>query len=95
MTVFYFIQALTPNPLKKKLSEELSVCVDWMTDNKLSLHLGKTESILFSSKGTTRKIDVFEVKYKDQTVQRKESVKYLGVHLTSQVSFSSLVESIV
>ena len=77
------------------MSEELSICVDWMTDNKLSLHLGKTESILFSSKGNTRKIDGFEVKYKDQTVQRKESVKYLGVHLTSQVSFSSLVESIV
>ena len=81
--------------VEEKLNEELSICVDWMTDNKLSLHLGKTESILFCSKGNAKKSDGFKVAYNDQVIQRKESVKYLGVQLTSQVSFSSLVDSIV
>ena len=39
-----------PKFVEEKLSEELSICVDWMTDNMLSLHLGKAESILFCSK---------------------------------------------
>ena len=32
------------------LQKELEVVSDWLVDNKLSLHLGKTESILFGSK---------------------------------------------
>ena len=32
------------------LSVEFEVVQEWLVDSKLSLHLGKTESILFSSK---------------------------------------------
>ena len=42
-----------------------------------------------------KKVGDFKVAYKDQIIQKKESVKYLGIDLTSQVSFLSLVESIV
>ena len=40
---------------------ELTFVSEWLTDNKLSLHLGKTESILFASKKclhTTNKVNV-------------------------------------
>ena len=33
--------------IEKQLSRELSCISEWLVDNKLSLHLGKTESILF------------------------------------------------
>ena len=33
------------------LSAELAAVQEWLIDNKLSLHLGKTESILFASNG--------------------------------------------
>ena len=33
--------------IEKQLSRELSCITEWLVDNKLSLHLGKTESILF------------------------------------------------
>ena len=36
-----------PQTIADMLSEELESCKKWLTDNKLSLHLGKTESILF------------------------------------------------
>ena len=35
--------------IEQKLSEELSKLNVWLIDNKLSLHPGKTESILFAS----------------------------------------------
>ena len=36
--------------VEKLLKKELETAIDWLIDNKLSLHLGKTESILFGSK---------------------------------------------
>ena len=36
--------------IANKLSHELESCRQWLVDNKLSLHLGKTECILFGSK---------------------------------------------
>jgi len=36
--------------IEQELSKELQPVSEWLVDNKLSLHLGKTESILFGSK---------------------------------------------
>ena len=36
--------------LENSLSEEVATVNSWLIDNKLSLHSGKTESILFGSK---------------------------------------------
>ena len=32
-------------------------CSDWLVDNKLSLHIGKTECIIFGSKSKLIKVD--------------------------------------
>ena len=64
-----------------------------MTDNKLSLHLGKTESILFCSKSSSKKSFEFKVTHNNQVIKRKEYVKYLVIEMASAISFSSLVES--
>ena len=39
-----------PDQITNKLGRVLESCSDWPVDNKLSLHLGKTECILFGSK---------------------------------------------
>ena len=36
-----------PDFIPQKLGKELESCSEWLIDNKLSLHLGKTECILF------------------------------------------------
>jgi hypothetical protein len=36
-----------PNIISSKLGNVLEKCSDWLTENKLSLHLGKTECMLF------------------------------------------------
>ena len=39
-----------PDIISNVLGTELESCSKWLVDNKLSLHLGKTECILFGSK---------------------------------------------
>ena len=49
-----------------------------MNDNKLSLHLGKTECMLFGSKKRLKSIGNFSVACGNVTVSRVSTVKYLG-----------------
>ena len=61
-----------PKLIEEKLNVELSNCIRWMIDNKLSLHVGKTESILFCSKGKFKYTGDFNVTYNNQVIERKE-----------------------
>lgn len=45
-----------PDEIARKLSSELESCQQWLIDNKLSLHLGKTEVILFGSNRKLKKL---------------------------------------
>ena len=68
------------------LSEQLSQCSAWLIDNRLSLHVGKTECILF---GTHQKLKgrEFLVTCGGALVKRVFSVKYLGVYLDQNLNF--------
>ena len=65
----------------RTLSNDLGQCKKWLVDNKLSLHVGKTESILFGSCKRLRGAGDFEVTCDGQPVKRVTSVKYLGLSL--------------
>ena len=64
-------------------------------DNKLSLHLGKTESILFGSKRKLKKVESFDVKCGNESIKHVNSVKYLGVQIDNDLSGNSIVKDIV
>ena len=67
--------------LENVLSEELRSVSEWLVDNKLSLHLGKTESILF---GPKRKINVnpsLKIVCNGSEINHCSVVKYLGAEL--------------
>ena len=49
-----------PNVIAQTLSEELESCRNWLINNKLSLHLGKTESILFGTKNKLKTVSNFQ-----------------------------------
>jgi hypothetical protein len=51
-----------PNIISSKLGNVLEKCSDRLTDNKLSLHLGKTECMLFGPRRKIRQIKNFYVK---------------------------------
>jgi len=44
-----------------RLRKELKSCSHWLIDSKLSLHLGKSECILFGSKMNLSKNKVFSI----------------------------------
>ena len=77
------------------LSDELAICRKWLIDNRLSLHLGKTECILFGSKRRLGPNVKFEIKLDDTVVNRVTSVRYLGVYLDEFLDFSKHVEGLL
>ncbi|CAL4138853.1 unnamed protein product, partial [Meganyctiphanes norvegica] len=72
------ISGSDPKQIAESLSKELDSCRQWLMDNKLSLHLGKTESILFGTRRKLKRVESFEVKCGNEIVMHVNTVKYLG-----------------
>ena len=68
------------------LSDQLGRCKDWMVDNRLSLHLGKTECVLIGSRRKLQGAQDFRVWCDGREVKRVSSVRYLGVMLDENMS---------
>ena len=84
-----------PRVISERLGQELESCSKWLVDNKLSLHLGKTESILFGSKRKLKKIKDFFVTCNGQTINNQEAVKYLGVMLDQELSGEAIANEVI
>ena len=64
--------------IENRLCEEMESLSIWLEENKLSLHLGKTESILFASNQRLKKTSELDISCNGIKVKAKEFVKYLG-----------------
>ena len=63
--------------------------------NKLSLHFGKTESILFGSKFRFNKEKEFKVHLKGMEVTAKTSVNYLGCTLDCNAGGTGMAQKVL
>ena len=79
-----------PQCVADKLSTELESCRQWLVDNKLSLHLGKTECVLFGSKHQLKKVQSFTVECDGNQIKPASSAKYLGVTINESLSGESI-----
>ena len=84
-----------PDQIANNLGKVLESCSDWLVDNKLSLHLGKTECILFGPKGKLKKVKNFKVTCFDHVIESTSSVKYLGLNIDNFVSGEMVVYNIL
>jgi hypothetical protein len=84
-----------PNKLAEFLSGELGSCQRWLVDNKLSLHVGKTECILFWGSHKIKRAVEFVVKLGEDVVRRVTSVKYLGVTLDQALNFGEHLQLVL
>ena len=85
-----------PTCITRFLSQELESCHDWLVDNKLSLHVGKTEFITFGPKRKIAKVyenDHYVSCYGNK-IKLSKTVKYLGVSLDSSLSGEAIVTTI-
>ena len=90
-----FFSHKDPGIIADRLSVELSNCKSWLTDNKLSLHVGKTECLLFGTKRRLSKVGEFSVTCDGTAVGRVTSVTYLGVVLDVNLSGTNHVENMI
>ena len=89
------VSGFDPKKIAEDLSRELESCRQWLIDNKLSLHLGKTEAILFGSKRKLKRVNSFEVRCGEIKVTNVKSVKYLGLQIDNDLSGKSVLEDII
>ena len=82
-------------PGSKLAISETRSCATWLVDNKLSLHLGKIESIIFGSKRKRKRVNSFSVRCGDHNIASQEKVKYLGLTIDNILSGKEIVNGII
>ena len=77
------------------LQEEFSKISVWLLDNKLSLHVAKTEFIVFGSKPRLHKKELSSISLGGQLFPAKPSVTYLGCCLDSNLDGGSMASKVM
>ena len=72
--------------IEATLSSELESVNDWLIDNKLSLHLGKIQSIVFGTRTKLCKCNTLNIVCNGNVIESKATVTYLGVTLDQSLS---------
>ena len=72
----------------------MNAMTGWLI-NKLSMHPGKTELILFGSKSKLKKVKNFQVRFENYVTHSKTSVKCLRSNIDYYLSGDKIVRSIV
>ena len=81
--------------IEKTLNDNLSSLCEWLVDNKSSIHLGKTESILFGTQNKLNSASDLNIKFGHQSINQKQKIKYLGVILDNNLNGKSMAESVL
>ena len=76
--------------IESELQSELNSLHEWLVDNKLSLHLGKTETILFGTEQTLKRITALSIQCHGHTLASKSIVKYLAVDLDQALTVDTI-----
>ena len=80
VVVQYFCNLLIKTKLNKLVNGDIKHLVNWLNANKISLHVKKTEMVIFKSKEKKFEGDL-KTKLSSKRLYPTESVKYLGVEI--------------
>ena len=84
------IRAQQPVELQAKLHWLLPLVAKWFQSNRLSLNASKTFYQLFSKKST----DYLDVAINDFKIERKASVKYLGIIIDENLKWENQINNV-
>ena len=84
-----------PEIISQKLGLQLESCSKWLVDNKLSLHLGKTECMLFGPPRKLHQYQDFSINCNGTKIKAVQRVKYLGLQIDNMLSGENIVMSII
>ena len=80
--------------IEAALTKELEAVQEWLVENKLSLHLGKTESILFGSKRKLKHQNL-KIQCNGTSIESRTNVSYLGVTLDQALTGDTIVNKVI
>ena len=81
--------------IEATLSCELESVNNWLIDNKLSLHLGKTQFIVFGTRKKLCKCNTLNIVCKGNVIESKSTVTYLGVTLDQSLSGDVIASNVL
>jgi ribonuclease P/MRP protein subunit RPP40 len=84
-----------PILISHNLSVEVTSCDKWLIDNKLSMHPGKCECIIFCSKRRRKNVQNFSVTWNGNVLTSTPTVRYLGSTVDQCLSGQDNVSNII
>ena len=78
--------------LNTELNEELVKVTEWLASNKLTLNTEKTQYMIFGSKHKLKKITTFELRIKEDILERVNTFKYLGLHFDPSLTWRNHIK---
>ena len=81
--------------IEQKLESELEQICNWLVDNKLSIHLGKTESILFGSVKRLKPNKYLAIHCKGTSIAAKSEIRYLGLCLNQNCNGNNTAAKVI
>ena len=80
--------------LQNTVNKELEKVANWLDANKLSLNINKTNYIAFRSHNTYADHNDMKIMLREQTVNKVNETKFLGITIDQFVSFKSHISNI-
>ena len=89
------ISGSDPKQIAEELTKELESWKQWLMDNKLSLHLGKTYVMIFGTKRNLKEVESFEVRCWNITINNVNEVKYFGLQIEDNLLRVNAVKNVL
>lgn len=77
--------------MASKMKEDLQLLYDWFCANSLAMNVEKTKYMIFADPRKQVDLSKFDLTVNDTALERVDEYKYLGLHLTSSLNWSSHV----
>ena len=78
--------------LETQSNDELKSVSEWMITNRLTLNPHKTQAIVLTR--SKQKLQPFLLSFNNVSIEIRQSVKYLGIHLDSTLNFTSYIQMV-
>ena len=79
------------NSIKKEVNYDLKNLSNWLKTNKISLNVGKTELVLFTSSKKQLECDL-KIKLNGKRLYETDSVKYLGIQIDKRLTWKQHIK---
>ena len=95
-TAFYYSDR-NKRPVTDAINEDISNVYSWLCANKLSMHVGKTNTMLICNHQKVRYLDSTQlnIELNNKAVEQTNNIRYLGIDIDNSLSFDTYIGNLV